>query len=37
MRSALATLRLLGAGNPPLQRVRVGLEFALSGRRRSTT
>ena len=33
VRSALATLRLLGAGNPPLQRVRVGLEFALSGRR----
>jgi HD-GYP domain-containing protein (c-di-GMP phosphodiesterase class II) len=27
-----ATLRLVGSGNPPLHRVRVGLEFALSGR-----
>ena len=30
---ALAMLRLLGAGRPPLQRLRTGLEFALSGRR----
>jgi hypothetical protein len=33
VRSALSTLRLLGAGNPPLQRIRVGLEFAVSGHR----
>ncbi|HYH90226.1 MAG TPA: HD domain-containing phosphohydrolase [Solirubrobacteraceae bacterium] len=33
LRGALATLRMVGAGNPPRQRVRVGLEFALSGRR----
>jgi hypothetical protein len=30
---ALATMRLVGAGNPPLYRFRVGLEFALSGHR----
>ena len=30
---ALATLRLVGSGNPPLHRFRVGLEFAVSGRR----
>src|SRR5256884_1504281 len=31
---AAATLRLIGgAGNPPLHRFRVGLEFALSGHR----
>src|SRR5215467_1076604 len=30
---ALATMRLLGAGNPPLHRFRVGLEFAFFGRR----
>ena len=28
-----AAMRLLGSGNPPLHRFRVGLEFALSGRR----
>src|SRR5947209_19133339 len=28
-----ATLRLLGAGLPPLDRLRVGLEFALGGHR----
>ena len=28
-----AALRLLGSGNPPLHRFRVGLEFVLSGRR----
>jgi HD-GYP domain-containing protein (c-di-GMP phosphodiesterase class II) len=33
VRGALAMLRLIGAGNSPLQRVRVGLEFALSGHR----
>src|ERR1700761_6473177 len=33
VRGALATMRLVGAGNPPLHRFRVGLEFALSGRR----
>ena len=31
---ALSTLRLLGSGRPPLQRVRTGVEFAVSGRRR---
>src|SRR5271170_1914423 len=30
---AAATIRLLGSGNPPLHRFRVGLEFALAGRR----
>jgi hypothetical protein len=29
--AALATMRLVGAGNPPLHRFRVGLEFAFSG------
>jgi HD-GYP domain-containing protein (c-di-GMP phosphodiesterase class II) len=33
VRGALATMRLIGAGNPPLHRFRVGLEFAMSGRR----
>jgi DNA-binding CsgD family transcriptional regulator len=33
VRGALATMRLVGAGNPPLYRFRVGLEFALSGHR----
>src|SRR5712691_7087739 len=33
LRGAAAAMRLLGAGNPPLHRFRVGLEFALSGRR----
>jgi HD-GYP domain-containing protein (c-di-GMP phosphodiesterase class II) len=33
VRGALASMRLLGAGNPPLHRFRVGLEFALSGHR----
>jgi len=33
LRGVLATMRLIGAGNPPLHRVRVGLEFAVSGRR----
>jgi HD-GYP domain-containing protein (c-di-GMP phosphodiesterase class II) len=32
-RSALAGLRLIGAGNPPLHRFRIGLEFALTGHR----
>ena len=31
--SMLATMRLVGAGNPPLHRFRVGLEFALTGHR----
>ena len=30
---ALATMRLLGGGNPPLHRFRIGLEFAISGHR----
>ncbi|MGO8959537.1 MAG: HD domain-containing phosphohydrolase [Streptosporangiaceae bacterium] len=33
VRGTLASMRLIGAGNPPLHRFRVGLEFALSGRR----
>ncbi len=28
----LATLRMVGSGNPPLHRFRVGVEFAVSGR-----
>jgi len=31
VRAAAASLRLVGSGNPPLHRFRVGLEFALSG------
>jgi HD-GYP domain-containing protein (c-di-GMP phosphodiesterase class II) len=33
VRGVLATMRLVGAGNPPLHRFRVGLEFAVSGHR----
>ncbi len=33
LRAAASGLRRLGAGNPPLHRFRVGLEFALSGHR----
>jgi HD-GYP domain-containing protein (c-di-GMP phosphodiesterase class II) len=33
MRAAAAGLRRIGAGNPPLHRFRVGLEFALFGHR----
>src|SRR5262249_44098044 len=33
LRAAAATMRLVGSGNPPLHRFRVGLEFAISGRR----
>jgi HD-GYP domain-containing protein (c-di-GMP phosphodiesterase class II) len=33
VRAAAAGLRLLGAGNPPLHRFRIGIEFAVSGRR----
>src|SRR5580693_512600 len=33
VRRTLATIRLVGAGNPPLHRFRVGLEFAFSGHR----
>src|SRR3954464_18464 len=33
VRNALAAARLVGAGNPPLHRFRVGLEFILSGHR----
>ena len=33
LRAALAGMRLLGSGNPPLHRFRMGLEFALSGHR----
>jgi HD-GYP domain-containing protein (c-di-GMP phosphodiesterase class II) len=31
VRAAFAALKLIGSGNPPLHRFRVGLEFALSG------
>ena len=33
LRGAAATLKLLGSGNPPLHRFRIGLEFAISGHR----
>ena len=33
VRAAAAAIRLVGAGNPPLHRLRVGLEFALFGHR----
>jgi HD-GYP domain-containing protein (c-di-GMP phosphodiesterase class II) len=33
VRTAAASMRMLGAGNPPLHRLRVGLEFALRGHR----
>src|SRR6266550_8384749 len=33
VRGALAAMRLVGAGNPPLHRFRAGLEFAFSGHR----
>ena len=33
VRAAAATMRLIGSGNPPLHRFRVGLEFAISGHR----
>jgi HD-GYP domain-containing protein (c-di-GMP phosphodiesterase class II) len=33
VRGALAAMRLVGAGNPPLHRFRVGVEFAFSGYR----
>src|SRR5664279_6613663 len=33
LRSAAAGLGMIGSGNPPLHRFRVGLEFAISGRR----
>src|SRR5580698_10343289 len=33
VRGTLAAMRLVGAGNPPLHRFRVGLEFAFSGHR----
>jgi HD-GYP domain-containing protein (c-di-GMP phosphodiesterase class II) len=33
VRTAAASMRLVGSGNPPLHRFRVGLEFAFSGRR----
>jgi HD-GYP domain-containing protein (c-di-GMP phosphodiesterase class II)/DNA-binding CsgD family transcriptional regulator len=32
VRAAAATMSLVGSGNPPLHRFRVGLEFAISGR-----
>jgi HD-GYP domain-containing protein (c-di-GMP phosphodiesterase class II) len=32
-RAIAASMRMVGAGNPPLHRFRIGLEFALSGRR----
>jgi HD-GYP domain-containing protein (c-di-GMP phosphodiesterase class II) len=33
LRAAAAGLRMIGSGKPPLHRFRVGLEFAVSGRR----
>jgi HD-GYP domain-containing protein (c-di-GMP phosphodiesterase class II) len=33
VRGVLATMRLVGAGNPPLYRFRLGLELAMSGHR----
>jgi HD-GYP domain-containing protein (c-di-GMP phosphodiesterase class II) len=33
VRGAVAAMRLIGSGNPPLHRFRVGLEFAISGHR----
>jgi HD-GYP domain-containing protein (c-di-GMP phosphodiesterase class II) len=33
LRGAAAGLRLIGSGHPPLQRFRLGLEFAISGHR----
>src|SRR5919206_65193 len=33
LRAAVAGMRRIGAGNPPLHRFRVGLEFAISGHR----
>ena len=33
LRAAAAAMRLVGSGNPPLHRFRVGFEFALTGRR----
>jgi HD-GYP domain-containing protein (c-di-GMP phosphodiesterase class II) len=33
LRAALAAMRLVGSGNPPLHRFRLGLEFAFSGHR----
>jgi len=33
VRAAVAGMRRIGSGHPPLHRFRVGLEFALSGRR----
>ena len=33
LRSSLATMRQIGAGNQPLHRLRVAFEFAVSGRR----
>jgi HD-GYP domain-containing protein (c-di-GMP phosphodiesterase class II) len=33
VRTVLSAMRLVGAGNPPLHRFRVGLEFAMSGHR----
>ena len=33
MGGALAVMRLVGSGNPPLHRFRVGVEFAVSGHR----
>ena len=33
VRAAASTIRMLGAGNSPLHRFRIGLEFALAGHR----
>jgi response regulator RpfG family c-di-GMP phosphodiesterase len=33
LRAAAAGMRLIGSGNPPLHRFRIGLEFAVSGHR----
>jgi hypothetical protein len=33
VRGSAAGMRMIGAGNPPLHRFRIGLEFAISGHR----
>src|SRR5207245_848297 len=37
LRATLAGMRLIGSGNPPLHRFRIGLEFALAGHREVET
>lgn len=37
IRGAIAGLRMIGAGSPPLHRLRIGLEFAIAGHREVET